>query len=211
MSALLGPQILDGNKTEVLLNGDQIFPAMLSEIRQARRTITFETYIYWSESIGREFADALIERARAGVKVHVLLDWVGSSKMEERYLDGMSASRRAGDALSRAALVAPGAFQQPHASQGARRRRRGRVHRRRRHRGQMARATRRTPSIGATRTSGSKARWWRRCRRSSWTTGSRRPARCCTARRTFPRCRRAASMPRRCSAARPPAAAKACT
>ena len=51
-------------------------------------TITFETYIYWSETIGREFADALIERARAGVKVHVLLDWVGSAKMEERYLAG---------------------------------------------------------------------------------------------------------------------------
>ena len=89
MSALLGPQILDGNKTEVLLNGDRIFAAMLDEIRRAQRTITFETYIYWSESIGREFADALVERARAGVKAHVLLDWVGSGKMEERYLDEM--------------------------------------------------------------------------------------------------------------------------
>ncbi len=89
MSALLGPPFLDGNWTEVLLNGDQIFAAMLDAIRQARRTITFETYIYWSESIGREFADALIERSRAGVKVHVLLDWVGSGKMEQRYLDEM--------------------------------------------------------------------------------------------------------------------------
>ena len=72
----------------MLLNGDRIFPAMLAAIRQARRTITFETYIYWSESIGREFADALIERARAGVKVHVLLDWVGSGK------DGAALPRR---------------------------------------------------------------------------------------------------------------------
>ena len=49
MGVLLGPQILDGNKTDVLLNGDEIFPAMLLAIRNARRTITFETYIYWSE------------------------------------------------------------------------------------------------------------------------------------------------------------------
>jgi len=92
MGALLGPPILDGNKTDVLVNGDAIFAAMLGAIRQARRTVTFETYIYWSESIGREFADALIERARAGVRVHVLLDWVGSAKMEARYLEEMKAA-----------------------------------------------------------------------------------------------------------------------
>lgn len=98
MGVLLGPPILDGNKTEVLLNGDQIFPAMLHAIRQARRTITFETFIYWSGSIGREFADALAARSRAGVKVHVLLDWLGSVKMEERYLDEM---KRAGVEVER--------------------------------------------------------------------------------------------------------------
>src|SRR5687768_6712167 len=75
MGVLLGPPLLEGNRVQVLLNGDAIFPAMLADIRRARRTITFETYIYWSDSIGREFAEALAERARAGVKVHVLLDW----------------------------------------------------------------------------------------------------------------------------------------
>ena len=89
MGALLGPPIVEGNKAEVLLNGDGIFPAMLKAIQGAQHTITFETYIYWSETIGREFADALIARARAGVRVHVLLDWVGSAKMEERYLQEM--------------------------------------------------------------------------------------------------------------------------
>jgi len=92
MGTLLGPSILEGNRTQVLLNGDMIFEAMLTAIAQARRTITLETYIYWSETIGREFADALIERARAGVKVHVLLDWLGSAKMESRYLDEMKAA-----------------------------------------------------------------------------------------------------------------------
>ncbi len=82
MSVLLGPAIVGGNKVEPLLNGEQIFPAMLKSIREARRSINLETYIYWSEEIGNKFADALAERARAGVKVHVLVDWVGSSKMD---------------------------------------------------------------------------------------------------------------------------------
>ena len=74
LSALLGPQIIKGNKVETLLNCDQIFPSMLAAIRAVKSTLTFETYIYWSGSIGREFVDALQERGRAGVHVHLLLD-----------------------------------------------------------------------------------------------------------------------------------------
>src|ERR1043166_3338075 len=92
MGGLLGPVILPGNRFEFLLNGDQIFPAMLAAIRRAEKTITFETYIYWSGTVGREFAEALAERARAGVKVHVLLDWVGSSKLEASQLELMEKS-----------------------------------------------------------------------------------------------------------------------
>lgn len=92
LEALLGPSLLDGNKVSVLTNGDRIFPAMLDAIRHARTTITFETYIYWSGEVGRSFSQALSERARAGVKVHVLLDWVGSGKMDARLLDEMRAS-----------------------------------------------------------------------------------------------------------------------
>ena len=86
MGGLLGPGIVGGNQVEELLNGDQIFPSMLQAIRSAKKTITFETYIYWSGNIGSAFADALAERARAGVKVHVLMDWVGSGKMDEALL-----------------------------------------------------------------------------------------------------------------------------
>ncbi|HKU86183.1 MAG TPA: cardiolipin synthase B, partial [Casimicrobiaceae bacterium] len=92
LGVLLGPDILADNRFEVLLNGDQIFPAMLDAIRGAQRTITFETYIYWSGRIGDAFADALAERARAGVKVHVLLDWVGSGKISASTLDEMTAA-----------------------------------------------------------------------------------------------------------------------
>ncbi|SFE71589.1 phospholipase D-like domain-containing protein [Paracidovorax wautersii] len=89
MGNLLGPGVLGGNEVTDLQNGDQIFPAMLAAIRAAQRTVTFETYIYWSGDIGQQFADALSERARAGVKVHVLLDWVGSAKMDDSYLAEM--------------------------------------------------------------------------------------------------------------------------
>ena len=89
VSVLLGPAFLEGNNIKVLTNGNKIFPAMLKAISVAKRTITFETFIYWADSIGAEFADALVERAHAGVKVHVLLDWLGSVKMEQKQLDKM--------------------------------------------------------------------------------------------------------------------------
>ena len=89
MGSLLGAPILAGNSLTDLQNGDDIFPPMLEAIRQARSTIAFETYIYWSGDIGERFSAALSERAKAGVKVHVLLDWVGSIKMEERFLAQM--------------------------------------------------------------------------------------------------------------------------
>ena len=89
MSVLLGPAVVPGNRVEALLNGDEIFPAMLEAIRGARKTITFETYIYWSGQVGDQFAHALIERARAGVCVHLMLDWVGCDKMSAGLLARM--------------------------------------------------------------------------------------------------------------------------
>jgi len=92
MSQLLGPAILPGNRVTALQNGDQIFPAMLNAIRGAHETITFETYIYWSGDIGRQFSEAFCERAQAGVKVHVLLDWLGAEKINGKYLADMRAA-----------------------------------------------------------------------------------------------------------------------
>jgi cardiolipin synthase len=86
---LLGPQVIGGNRYRALLNGDEIFPAMLAAIRSAKESITFETYIYWSGDIGLAFAEALAERARAGVRTHLLLDWLGSVKMDEALVERM--------------------------------------------------------------------------------------------------------------------------
>jgi hypothetical protein len=89
MGVMLGPAIMPGNHVVDLENGDEIFPAMLAAIRGAQKTITFETYIYWEGKVGQSFANALSERARAGVRVKVTIDWVGSITMDERQLQQM--------------------------------------------------------------------------------------------------------------------------
>ena len=92
LGTLLGPAIIDGNRIRNLENGGEIFPAMLEAVKSAKTSISFETYIYWSGEVGKEFAEALSERARQGVKVHVLLDWVGSQKMEESLVTQMKSA-----------------------------------------------------------------------------------------------------------------------
>ena len=89
MGELLGPAIVGGNQVHALNNGEQIFPAMLAAINKAQKTINFETYIYWSEEVGKRFSDALSDRARHGVKVHLLIDAVGSSKMDATLVEQM--------------------------------------------------------------------------------------------------------------------------
>jgi cardiolipin synthase len=90
MSVMLGPTITQGNQVTALQNGEEIFPAMLAAIRSAERSITFETYIYWSGTIGKEMSDALAARARAGVPVQVTIDWAGSVKLEQSLMDEMT-------------------------------------------------------------------------------------------------------------------------
>ena len=92
LGSLLGPPIIDGNRIQNLENGGQIFPAMLEAVRAAKSSINFETYIYWSGTVGKEFADALSERARQGVKVHVMIDWAGSQKMDESLAKSMQSA-----------------------------------------------------------------------------------------------------------------------
>jgi cardiolipin synthase len=89
IGTLLGPALIGGNRIENLENGEGIFPAMLAAIQGAQTSINMETYIYWSGDIGQKFAKALEERARAGVKVHVLIDWAGSQKIKDELLEEM--------------------------------------------------------------------------------------------------------------------------
>jgi len=76
---LLGHGFVSGNNIQTLVNGDRIFPAMLDAIRHAKRSVNFETYVYTDGDIGKKLAEALAQRAEAGVAVHVILDSQGTS------------------------------------------------------------------------------------------------------------------------------------
>ena len=89
MHALTGAPLATGNKVEVLRNGVQFFPSMIAAIRGARKTINLEFYIYWDGEVGRMFAEALAERARAGVHVKIILDAVGSMTMSGSLIEFM--------------------------------------------------------------------------------------------------------------------------
>ena len=84
--------ITHGNEIELLINGDEIFPAMIETMRGARRSLNFLSYLYWSGDIGTEIASALCDRAKAGVDVNVLLDAVGSAKMDRKLIHKMDES-----------------------------------------------------------------------------------------------------------------------
>ncbi|ATC63460.1 cardiolipin synthase B [Nibricoccus aquaticus] len=82
LGPLLGAEFSGGNKITTLINGERFFPVMLDAIRRAQKTVTLETYIWSSGKISDQFIDALCERARAGIKVHVLADGMGSLKFD---------------------------------------------------------------------------------------------------------------------------------
>jgi cardiolipin synthase len=92
MSQLLGPPILGGNRIRRLENGVEIFPAMLAGIARAKRTICFETYIYWSGEMAERFSLALCAKAREGVKVHLLIDGMGCDCVNGKSLQRMRES-----------------------------------------------------------------------------------------------------------------------
>jgi cardiolipin synthase len=71
-------QLEHGNRVEILTDGDRFYPAMLDAIRQARETVTMECYIFKKGTIGDQFVEALCERAKAGVRVTIVMDAIGS-------------------------------------------------------------------------------------------------------------------------------------
>ncbi|HEV7805059.1 MAG TPA: phospholipase D-like domain-containing protein [Solirubrobacteraceae bacterium] len=79
--AITSTPIAPGNRAEILINGDEIFPAFIETIASARQSVNLLTYIYWHGEIARAIADAVCERAHAGIEVNILLDAVGSAKM----------------------------------------------------------------------------------------------------------------------------------
>ncbi|GGT04626.1 phospholipase D-like domain-containing protein [Streptomyces chromofuscus] len=92
LERLLGIAATEGNALTVLRNGDEIFPAMLDRIRSARHTIDMMTFVYWKGDIASDIAAALADRARAGVRVRLLLDGFGSRLIDEDLLREMASA-----------------------------------------------------------------------------------------------------------------------
>lgn len=89
VEGIIGVPATEGNAVEVLRNGDQIFPAMLDAIAGAHHTVDLLTFVYWQGEVGTWFADALSERAAAGVRVRVLLDAWGALSIDKELIAQM--------------------------------------------------------------------------------------------------------------------------
>ncbi|MET7768363.1 phospholipase D-like domain-containing protein [Nocardia sp. NPDC005366] len=89
LERLIGIAATEGNALVALRNGDEIFPAMLDAIRSAEHTVDLMTFVYWQGDIARQFAYALADRARAGLRVRLLLDGFGSRLIEKDLLESM--------------------------------------------------------------------------------------------------------------------------
>lgn len=91
LGILLGPPLVPGNRITSLVNGEQIYAAMLNAIRTAHTNITFETFVF-RDGVGAQFVEELANAARRGVQVHMLLDWLGSRTMDQSLLHAAKAS-----------------------------------------------------------------------------------------------------------------------
>ncbi|MGH3309331.1 MAG: phospholipase D-like domain-containing protein [Streptomyces sp.] len=89
LERLIGIAATEGNSLVPLRNGDEIFAAMLAQVRAAEHTVDMMTFVYWRGDIARQFADALADRARQGVRVRLLLDGFGSRLIEQDLLEMM--------------------------------------------------------------------------------------------------------------------------
>jgi cardiolipin synthase len=89
LEVIIGTPFTEGNELTVLRNGDEIFPAMLDAIRAAKSTVDLMTFVYWRGEIAQQFAEAMSERAGAGVRVRLLIDALGGRLIEKSLVDDM--------------------------------------------------------------------------------------------------------------------------
>lgn len=90
--AAAGNPLTIGNRVTLLEDGAHTYPAMLEAIRHARHHVHMETYIFDADDVGREFAAALADRARHGVKVRLIYDAVGSMHTPKQFFADLAAS-----------------------------------------------------------------------------------------------------------------------
>ena len=98
IASIVGADLSHGNHFDILTNGVEIFPALLTAIEESKRRISFETYIYDTGEVANRFTDALERAARRGVKVNIVVDAVGASSMEQDHVERL---RNAGAHVAR--------------------------------------------------------------------------------------------------------------
>jgi cardiolipin synthase len=91
-AALTGAAVTSGNQFDMLVEGEQIFDAMLDAIGNARQRISFESYIYEAGDIGARFDAAFEAAARRGVTLNLVFDAVGSPDLEEKTIPRLEAA-----------------------------------------------------------------------------------------------------------------------
>lgn len=92
MTRLSGLQLTRGNRADLLINGDATFDSILAGVAAAEQYILFQFYMIHDDGLGRRVKEALIERARAGVRVYVLYDEIGSGGLPAEYVDELRAA-----------------------------------------------------------------------------------------------------------------------
>jgi cardiolipin synthase A/B len=92
LSGTFRGELVGGNAIDTLVNGNEIYSAMIAEIEAAQTSINFETYIYWSGEVADRLREAFAAKAREGVEVRLLIDWFGSQRLDTADLDALRAA-----------------------------------------------------------------------------------------------------------------------
>ena len=88
--SLIGAIYFPGNDVEIFTDGNQMFPQLISDIKNAKKYIDLQFYIFEDDNIGRHISNLLIEKAKSGVKVRVIYDHVGCFKVSKKFYAAMS-------------------------------------------------------------------------------------------------------------------------
>lgn len=94
---LTGMELVRGNSAELLINGDATFDSILAGVAEAEDYVLFQFYMFHDDGLGKRVQKALMDKARAGVRVYVLYDEIGSSGLPRSYV---AALREAGAEVS---------------------------------------------------------------------------------------------------------------
>ncbi|MDM0021560.1 cardiolipin synthase ClsB [Variovorax saccharolyticus] len=87
-----GRRWTDGNRVELLENGEQFFPRVFDAIREARREVIVETFILFEDKVGEQLHAALCEAGRRGLKVDLLIDGFGSPSLSPEFISGLTSA-----------------------------------------------------------------------------------------------------------------------